>query len=127
LEHVHIFCDLGLGLIVGVLINSLFAKMFHIYSVWSLVVFVVLCAIPLGLLTFKYRNQIIIASTSITGAYFIIRPISWVAGGFPNEFLLYHLIETNQLKTLHWTFFLYLIFIIALAIVGGMYQLLYFI
>lgn len=76
--------NLGFGIILGLLVNSLFSKIFDVYSVWSLVVFVIIFAIPFGLLTFKYRDQIIIVSTSLTGAYLIVRPISWIFGGFPN-------------------------------------------
>jgi hypothetical protein len=34
------------------------------------------------------------------------------------------MVEDGQLKTLPWTFFLYLIFIIAIAILGALYQIL---
>jgi lysylphosphatidylglycerol synthetase-like protein (DUF2156 family) len=107
------------------LVNSLFCKIFNLYSVWSLVIFEIVFTIPFGLLSFRYTNQIIIASSSLTGAYFVIRPISWAFGGFPNEFLLYEMIQTNTLKSLPLAFFFYLILIIALAIVGAMYQLMY--
>lgn len=81
-------CYLGLGFIVGALVNSIFSKMFDIYSVWSLVIIDVLCMLPLGLLTFKYADIVVILSTSITGAYMVVRPISWIFGGYPNELLL---------------------------------------
>lgn len=37
------------------------------------------------------------------------------------------MIEDGQLKTLPSTFFLYLVFIIAIAILGAFYQILYFV
>ena len=46
-------------------------------------------ALPLGLLTFKYSEEVIIVSTSLTGSYMVVRPFSWIFGGFPNEFTLY--------------------------------------
>jgi hypothetical protein len=55
----------------------------------------------------------------------VVRPFSWMFGGFPNEFTLYIMIENGQLKTLPSTFFLYLVFIIAIAILGAGYQILY--
>lgn len=88
----YILPYVGFGLIVGILVNSIFSKIFDVYSVWSLVIFVILFGIPFGLLTFKFRDELIISSTSLTGAYLVVRPISWIFGGFPNEFLLYHLI-----------------------------------
>ena len=91
---------------------------------WSLVFFEVIFTIPLGLLTFKYSEEVIVTSTSLVGAYMVVRPISWIFGGFPNEFTLYLMIENGQLKTLPWTFFLYLVFIIAIAILGAFYQIL---
>ena len=107
------------------LVNSVFCKITDIYSVWSFVIFVIFFTIPFGVLTFKFRDEILIASSSLTGAYLVVRPISWLFGGFPNEFLLYHLIETNSLDSLPWSFFGYLILIVALALIGSMYQLLY--
>ena len=118
-----IVSNIVLGFIIGMLVNSLFCKIFNVYSVWSLVVFEIVFTIPFGLLSFKYTNQIIIASSSLTGAYFVVRPISWVFGGFPNEFLLYEMVQSKELSSLPWVFFLYLVLIIALAILGAMYQL----
>lgn len=84
--------------------------------------FAILFSVPLGLLTFKYRDDVIIASTSFTGAYLIVRPLSWMIGGFPNEFTLYDTFQTGKIVSLPWTFFVYLILIICISIVGGMYQ-----
>lgn len=81
--------------------------------------------IPFGLLSFKYTDEIIIASSSLTGAYLIVRPISWLFGGFPNEFLLYEMVQTKTLDGIPWSFYLYLALIIALAVIGVMYQLMY--
>jgi hypothetical protein len=111
---------------VAAMINSIFCKISGVYSVWSLVFFEVILTIPFGLLTFKYSEQVIIMSTSLTGAYMVVRPISWIFGGFPNEFILYQMVQDGSLKTLPWTFFLYLIFIIAIAILGALYQILYY-
>ena len=80
---------LVLGFILGMLVNSIFSSIFSIYSVWSLVIFIVIFALPLGVLAFWYQDYVIIASSSLTGAYLTVRPISWIFGGFPNEFLLY--------------------------------------
>jgi hypothetical protein len=46
--------------------------------------FILIFSIPLGLLTFKNRDDVIIASSAFTGAYLVVRPISWIIGGFPN-------------------------------------------
>jgi hypothetical protein len=85
LEHVNIFLIfLVFGFIIGILFSSIFSKVFDIYAVWPIIVFVLLFSIPLGLLTFKYHDDVIIASSSFTGAYLIVRPFSWMIGGFPN-------------------------------------------
>lgn len=76
--------NIVLGFIIGMLVNSLFCSIFDVYSVWSLVIFCIVFTIPFGLLTFKYQDQILIASSSLTGAYLVVRPISWMFGGFPN-------------------------------------------
>jgi hypothetical protein len=54
----------------------------------------------------------------------VVRPISWIFGGFPNEFTLYIMINDGELKTLPWTFFIYLVMIIAIALLGMLYQIL---
>jgi len=82
-------------LILGALVNTIFSSIFDVQTVWSLVFFEVLFTIPFGLMTFKYANEIIIISTSLTGSYLMIRPISWMLGGFPNEFLLYQMYESR--------------------------------
>jgi hypothetical protein len=79
-----LFIDLVLGFIVAAIVNSIFCKIIGIYSIWSLVFFEVAFIIPLGLLTFKYSKEIIVMSTSLTGAYMVVRPFSWMFGGFPN-------------------------------------------
>ena len=80
----YISPNIVLGFILAVLVNTLFCKIFAVYSVWSLVFFIVVFTIPFGLLTFKYSEEIIIISTSLAGAYMVVRPISWIFGGFPN-------------------------------------------
>lgn len=56
----------------------------------------------------------------------MVRPFSWIIGGFPNEFTLYLMVENGDIKTLPWTFFIYILVIIAVAVVGALYQLLYY-
>lgn len=111
-----------MGLIVAALVNSIFIKIFKVYSVWSLVGFAVVFCILLGILGYRYYDHIIILSTSLTGAYMIVRPISWIFGGFPNEFLLAEEIKAGSLPTLPSIFFVYLALILVLMIVGATYQ-----
>jgi hypothetical protein len=62
LVKVSIFCIgacksqyyLVFGFILAAIVNSIFSKVFDIYSIWSLIVFEVVFTIPFGLLTFKY-------------------------------------------------------------------------
>jgi hypothetical protein len=76
-------------------VNTIFVGIFGVYSVWSLIFFEVIFIIPFGLLTFKYSQEVIVMSTSMVGSYMVVRPISWIFGGFPNEFTLYHMIESG--------------------------------
>lgn len=43
-----------------------------------------------GFLGFRYNQGIVIVSTSLVGAYAIVRPFGWLAGGYPSEF---HIVE----------------------------------
>ena len=81
-----------MGFIVALLLNSLLIKMFSYTSTWPLVVMSILFALVIGYLTFKIHDELIIISTSLNGSYMIIRPISWIFGGFPNELLLMQMI-----------------------------------
>jgi hypothetical protein len=109
---------------LAALINTMFVQIFSVYSIWSLIIFEVIFTIPFGLLTFKYNKQIIAFSTSLAGAYMVVRPFSWLFGGFPNEFTLYQSIQTGSANALSWSFFIYYIFILAIFAVGSHYQLL---
>lgn len=81
-----------MGFIVAILLNSLFIKIFGYTSTWPLVVLSLLFCVIFGYLTFKAHDHIIIVSTSLNGSYMIIRPISWIFGGFPNELLVAEMI-----------------------------------
>jgi len=81
-----------LGFVLAAIVNSIFCRIFGVYSVWSMVIFEILLTIPLGLLTFKHSDEVIVMSTSVVGSYMVVRPFSWMFGGFPNEFTLYLMI-----------------------------------
>lgn len=69
---------------LGIMVSTTFSKLFDIYEKWPIILFVLLFSIPFGLLTFKFHDEVIIASTSFTGAYLVVRPFSWFFGGYPN-------------------------------------------
>lgn len=56
----------------------------------------------------------------------VVRPFSWIFGGFPNEFSLYHAIETGYIKTIPSSTFIYFVFIFGIFILGVLYQIQYF-
>ena len=79
----------------------------------------------------------IIISTSLIGAYAAVRSISGFigiffgiykrlliifSGGFPNEFLIYANIQVYGTSEVTWKFYMYLVFILGLAIGGGIFQ-----
>ena len=74
-----------MGFIVAILLNSLLVKLFNMLSMWPLVVMSVVFCLLFGYLTFKIYDELIIVATSLNGAYMVVRPISWIFGGFPNE------------------------------------------
>lgn len=111
-----------MGLIVAALVNSIFIKVFQVYSTWSLVGFAVVFCLLLGLLSYRMYDPIVILSTSLTGAYMIVRPVSWIFGGFPNEFKLASMIRAGELRTLPSLFFVYFGLIVLLSVIGATYQ-----
>lgn len=84
-----------MGFIVAILFNSLLIKLFGYTSTWPLIVMSVVFCVILGYLTFRVHDQIIIVSTSLNGAYMVIRPISWIFGGFPNELLVAQMLQVQ--------------------------------
>jgi hypothetical protein len=130
ISHISVFligaCNacyyIGLGLVLAMLINSLIAGLFGAYSQWTLVVLSIIFCLVLGYMTYKNSDEIIIVSTSVTGAYLMVRPISWIFGGFPNELLLAQLVQNKMISQIPPVFFLYFYFIVLLASIGGIYQ-----
>ncbi len=90
--------DVGMGLIIAALVNSIFIKIFKVYSVWSMVGFAIVFCLVFGLLAYRYYDHIVILSTSLSGAYMIVRPFSWMFGGFPNEFILADKIRVGEIR-----------------------------
>jgi hypothetical protein len=52
----------------------------------------------------------------------MVRGVSLLIGGFPCEFELFDLIEAKQITSIPLSFFIYLILILLLAALGGIYQ-----
>jgi len=71
-----------------------------------------------GVSYWKYKIVLMIA-TAFIGSYFMVRGVSLYIGGYPNEFTLINMAKTDQLA-LHWTFYIYFGFIVALT-AGGVF------
>lgn len=101
---------------LGVLLTTVFG-----YLIGSAVVFYLIiaaCGILAFLLAFKFGEICLIISTSFIGSYFVIRGISFYAGGFPSETQLHSMVKD---KIIDWDtfpkiFFAYLAGIVILTI-----------
>jgi hypothetical protein len=54
----------------------------------------------------------------LIGSYAFVRGISLYAGGYPNEFTLAELLKQGLYKDISWVFYLYLIAIVVIFVVG---------
>lgn len=110
---------------MALLVNSMLSGIFGSYSTWSLYVFATVFCLGLGCMASQYYDGIVVLSTSLTGAYLVVRPISWILGGFPNELYLAEEIKSHRISGIPGTFYIYLIIIVLLAALGASYQILY--
>lgn len=107
------------GFFLGEFLFNLFGNKFGSHLMLINILFIVICIIVLVVLSLIFSKFIIIFSTSLIGAYGIIRGISFFAGGFPSEFTIIDLSaagETEQLKKLlSWEIYVYLSSIVVLT------------
>lgn len=76
-----------------------------------------ICAI----LCYKFQQTIIIIGTAFVGSYFFVRGVSIFVGGFPNEFLVYEEIKSNEFEfTMH--IYAYIGGILGGWIIGAIFQ-----
>lgn len=106
----------GIGLLLS---NMAFYKIESEVVLW---VMVVILGLIVGLLSFVFFNAIVIFSTSIVGAYLLLRGLSLIAGGYPNEFTVFERIKDGDLESVPWTFYLYMVGIVIVAIAGMILQ-----
>jgi len=78
------------GLIGGVLYGLVFHAFAHENPLLCLWLCIVFCSVILAVLSMVFFDHAVIIGAAIGGSYLFIRGISCFAGGYPNEFLLYH-------------------------------------
>jgi len=98
-----------------ILNNTVFYKINSVAVLW---IMIAVFGIVLGVLSFIWFDYIVIVCTSILGGYLLIRGISLVAGGYPNEFTVYERIKANDLSGVPGTFYAYLAGMVILIAIG---------
>lgn len=68
-------------------------------------------------LGWKFFNKSVIGSTSLIGSYLAIRGVGLMATGFPNEYVLLKLIESDEIQMVNPSWYGYLTGIIILTII----------
>lgn len=112
----------GIGFGLGSII-ALFLYQYIIAQIWDNVgdIFLYVLAITLGicggLLALKIWKQMAVFSTSVVGSYFVVRSVSVYIGGFPGEIEL-----ANGVAIVSGWVYLYLVFIVGIAVLGMRYQ-----
>lgn len=114
------------GFFLGELLFNLFGNKITFNPTAVHVIFIIVCIIVMIILSFILSTFIIILSTSFTGAYMVVRGISFFAGDFPSEVTVIDLTkagEIDQLKLLiTWKLYAYLIAIVLLTIISMLGQ-----
>jgi hypothetical protein len=115
---------LVLGGVAGVFAGITFYNLvlFATESFWLLLTLAVVCGALGVFLAHKFFDLVVILATSLVGAYSFIRGISMFAGGFPNELVLFQQLANNVVPKLGWEFYVYLVAIIILFILGSIFQ-----
>jgi len=102
----------GIALILN---NTVFYKINTVAVLW---IMIVVFGVVLGVLSFLWFDYIVIITTSILGSYMLIRGLSFLAGGYPNEFTVYEQIKAGDIDAVPGTFYAYLAGMIILFIAG---------
>lgn len=112
----------NIGLWVAV-IFSLLLQNSVLYLTGNLVAFYITIGVVGLIMTaialMKLKNYIIL-STSFISAFWIVRPLGFFLSNYPNEFLSGESYLLND--STNWQFYLYLISIIILTILGSVFQ-----
>ncbi|CAK59583.1 unnamed protein product (macronuclear) [Paramecium tetraurelia] len=121
------FLLFNFGFSVGVILSLMIQSLFY-YSIetdlmfFPLTISIIVSGGILGLLGLRYNLQMGIVSTSLVGAYCLIRPIGFLAGGYPNELLLTKKAEYGFDIDIEYSVYAYNAVIILVAIFFGIFQ-----
>lgn len=85
-----------LGYIAGVVLYQFFLKYISSNPAVVYWITVISCVIVLAIVAWFFYDHILILGTSFIGAYAIIRGISFMAGGFPDERQMIDLIKQGE-------------------------------
>lgn len=108
------------GFLLGFMINEM--ALYHVESqalFWSVNA---ACAITAAVLSFFFYEHVLINTTSFGGSYMLVRGISFYAGGFPNEFTLADQIKAGDTEAFTNWFYLYMVCIVIVAVIGSIVQ-----
>jgi len=110
------WAGVGIALMLN---NMVFYKINSVAVLWIMIVVI---GLVFGILSFVIFDYIMILSTSILGGYLIVRGISLVAGGYPNEFTVYERIKAGDFNNVPGTFYAYMAGMVVLIIIGFIIQ-----
>lgn len=102
------------GLLFAIILDSFtFNKMGITFMIYILALLFISL---FGFLAYRYYGYVLIISSSILGSYFLVRGVSLILGGYPNETdLLNH-------SSIPWSFYLYVVIMVVLSITGVVMQ-----
>lgn len=86
------------GFCLGLVLNEAF--FFRFEYKWVFWTANILCILVCAALTFKLFDPTIIAATSFSGAYFMVRGVSCYAGHYYNEFTMVRLLQSGAIETI---------------------------
>lgn len=107
------------GAVCGLLLYNLFLH----YIAGSVLLWIVVGALFVtgGIIALCLEDHAIIIGTSVLGSYLIVRGLSLVIGGYPNEFTVYDEIDRGIKSSFSWQFILYLLAMAGIAVFGIIY------
>ena len=108
------------GLIVGFVLNQTVLYLLESNITFWCVSFSF--AIIAGICSFYWFDHVLINMTAFSGAYMIVRGISFFAGGYPNEFTLVNETIDGVMKDETRWFYLYLVSMLTITAVGSFVQ-----
>lgn len=87
-----------LGAQIGFLAHTMFVALFNFGTMWTLLLTCLVTMVIFGILTHKFRHEMMVFAIAFTSIFLIMQGIATIAGGFPTVFEMMHDLSTQNVE-----------------------------